>query len=342
VPATTGPPHDILGSVVQRIYDIYFQPAQWDFSSKHWYVLRSVNLVGSLISSSRTRDFASCERSPNETTCVRKAKSSLTTYIQHANPADKENHLVLSGDSVVDSSNGSADRTKRPRLHDPDDIGSDGDIDDNNDDVALAIRSNARPGADDKDSESKEEKRSNTTPPKPAAEGGPYSVTCPIRQPDLGTSLSQGMGSNVSYGGYAPDTTMGGISFAQSVEASIQSTGPGHNLASTSGGYGGFASASTNLAHQSLNPLPDDAQYVEVKLRIDEENRHFYRYYYGDEKREAEGWQWEKRMTSQEGQVLECYINTRQNGLHFWTWTLDPSVVQRVDGKRSKGKGRAH
>jgi hypothetical protein len=47
-PVTTAPPNDVLGSVVQRIYDVYFQPTQWDFSSKHWYVSkRSINLFGS-------------------------------------------------------------------------------------------------------------------------------------------------------------------------------------------------------------------------------------------------------------------------------------------------------
>ncbi|KAF8850017.1 hypothetical protein BDZ45DRAFT_697076 [Acephala macrosclerotiorum] len=144
-PATTGPPNDVLGSVVQRIYDVYFQPTQWDFSSKHC----------------RTRDFPSRERSPNEATCVKKAESSLSAYIQHANgSAEKENHLAPSGESVVDNATDRpTDQIKRRRLHHSDDIESDSNINDNNnDDVASEIRSVARPGAGNEDAESKKEK----------------------------------------------------------------------------------------------------------------------------------------------------------------------------------------
>jgi len=198
--------------------------------------------------------------------------------------------------------------------------------------------------------------KSNATPPKPAIGGDRYGITNPIQQPDFGTRLPQGISGGVSYSGYAPDTAIGETSFVPSVEASTQSTEADHNLALTSSGYSSltstsrgydppsseFPSTNTNPTLESLEPLPDDAQYVEVKLRIDKENRYSYRYDYGDVRREAEGWQWQKRTKRYKGQVLECFLNTRQNGLRFWTWTLDPSVVQRVDSKHSKGKQRGH
>ena len=37
-------PKDVLSDVVQSVYDVYYQPTQWDFSSKHWYVLESCRL----------------------------------------------------------------------------------------------------------------------------------------------------------------------------------------------------------------------------------------------------------------------------------------------------------
>jgi hypothetical protein len=127
------------------------------------------------------------------------------------------------------------------------------------------------------------------------------------------------------------------------------STGVGFNLATSSRYSTRVEYVSTNVkpTAESLELLPDDAQYVEVTLRIDEENQYFYRFECGGTLREA-GWgEWEKKKMIREGQALECYLNTRNNGLHFWTWTLDPSVVQRyeskkVDSKHSKGKHRAH
>ncbi|KAF4624634.1 hypothetical protein G7Y89_g13538 [Cudoniella acicularis] len=194
--------------------------------------------------------------------------------------------------------------------------------------------------------------KSNATPPKPVSGDDRYGIANPIRQPDFGTSLPQGTGGGGSYSGYTLDTSTSGTSFAPSVEASTQNVETDHNFASASGGYGGLAStnppptafppANTNPTLELLEPLPDDAQYVEVKLRIDEENKYFYRYNHGDVWREAELWQWQKRTRRHKGQVSECFLNTRQNSLNFWTWTLDPNLVQRVDSKHSKGKHRAH
>jgi hypothetical protein len=88
---------------------------------------------------------------------VKKAESSLTAYIQHANgPADEGNRLAPSGDSVVDNATDRpANRIKRRRLHSSDDIESDVN---NKSDVASEILSNARLGADDEDAESKKKK----------------------------------------------------------------------------------------------------------------------------------------------------------------------------------------
>jgi len=84
-----------------------------------------------------------------------------------------------------------------------------------------------------------------------------------------------------------------------------------------------------------------------VTYRIDEESRYYYyRYECDGQTREAEYREWVKRQTVHEGQVWECYLNTRNNGLRFWTWTLDPSRLQRLElnkgDSKHKGKHRAH
>ncbi|KAH8808908.1 hypothetical protein F5884DRAFT_858426 [Xylogone sp. PMI_703] len=85
------------------------------------------------------------------------------------------------------------------------------------------------------------------------------------------------------------------------------SSGYGHDVPMSSG-YGSQSDASTD----SVAALPDDAQYVEVKLRIDEGNQYSY-------------------VFEHEGMFLECYFHTQENGLKFWTETLDPGAVQKYE-----------
>ena len=37
-PAQTRPTLDHISNAVQRIYDVFYQPTQWDFSVRQWYV----------------------------------------------------------------------------------------------------------------------------------------------------------------------------------------------------------------------------------------------------------------------------------------------------------------
>ncbi|TAQ83462.1 hypothetical protein B7494_g8214 [Chlorociboria aeruginascens] len=135
---------------------------------------------------------------------------------------------------------------------------------------------------------------------------------------------------------------------------------PSAGVGFSASGFGGFSSVSsgynpqpaeapstdTNPTLESLELLPDDARQVEVMFRIDEENRYHYRYEYEGQTREAEYGEWVKRRTVLEGHTWECYLNTRNNGLNFWTWTLDLSNLQRFESKKGdskhKGKHRAH
>ena len=156
---TTAPPNDILGSIVQRIYDVYFQLNQWDFSSEHRYVSKDLLTYSDLLTcSSRTRD--TLEDSSNEATCIKKAESSLITYIQNINGlADKENHPALSGDPVIDNSiNRPTDQTKRRKLHYSDAIESSSIGNNNDNNLASETLSNARPNGGGEDAESKKKK----------------------------------------------------------------------------------------------------------------------------------------------------------------------------------------
>jgi len=40
----TSVPNNILSAAVQSVYDVYYQPNQWDFSNEHWYVSGAVAL----------------------------------------------------------------------------------------------------------------------------------------------------------------------------------------------------------------------------------------------------------------------------------------------------------
>jgi len=129
--------------------------------------------------------------------------------------------------------------------------------------------------------------------------------------------------------------TLSGTTYTQSVGVDL-------GVASTTSGYAPQAEhASTNInpTPVSLESVPDDARYVQVTFRIDEENRYVYRFECEGAVREAGRWEWEKKTSIYDGQVSECYLNTRNNGLHFWTWTLDPSMLQQFEPKKVKYRG---
>jgi hypothetical protein len=186
--------------------------------------------------------------------------------------------------------------------------------------------------------------KSNSTPPKSStsaryhAESSYVSPTPPGRM----YTESTGIGSSVA----STSSGYGSLSYASVPE--VQYAPATSNIASTSSGYGSSSYASVPEAKyasyapyapapEDSNLLPDDARYVEVTYR-EKENRYFYRFEYEGIAREAEWSEWERKNTMRDGQLVECYLNTRKNGLHFWTSTLDLSVVPKYVSKPSRGK----
>ncbi|KUJ13175.1 uncharacterized protein LY89DRAFT_737158 [Mollisia scopiformis] len=140
-------------------------------------------------------------------------------------------------------------------------------------------------------------------------------------------------------GYHEPDDTMGGPSYA---ENSPKSPGLDDEYSSMSApaNDGGEPTSAASALTNAIPEFPSNAQHVEVKLRIDAGGRHLYSYKHGGRKRETEWHNWEKRTTYWNGALKECYLDPRQGGQQFWTWTLHPAQVPTVD-ERARGKGRA-
>lgn len=102
-------------SAAQRIYNDYYQPSPWHFSSQYWYVSGSYHLSLVLTSSSRSSDPPTPESRSNETTCAKKIESALVGYIQLENDPDSD-EFPLSDSDVDDVSDGPANRIKRRGL----------------------------------------------------------------------------------------------------------------------------------------------------------------------------------------------------------------------------------
>ena len=121
-----------LLDAVQRIYDVYFQPTQWDFSSKCWYVLGSSSPGLQLTSHSRTYDppVSGCP----DVSCVKKAELALLGYIKSENDAEIE-VKVLGSSGVEDACDRPANRLKRRRLNTAHSVYTERDLngDDDND-----------------------------------------------------------------------------------------------------------------------------------------------------------------------------------------------------------------
>jgi hypothetical protein len=105
---------EVFGAV-QRIYDYYYQPSPWNFSSQYWYVSESYHLSLVLTSSSRDSDPPTPESRSNETTCAKKIESALVGYIQLENDPDSD-EFPLADSDVDDVSDGPENRIKRRRL----------------------------------------------------------------------------------------------------------------------------------------------------------------------------------------------------------------------------------
>jgi hypothetical protein len=85
--------------------------------------------------------------------------------------------------------------------------------------------------------------------------------------------------------------------------------------------------SSGDMRHESLEWLPEDTRFVEVTPRMDN-NRQYYCYECDGELRETQWENWVKIRTPHNGEVLKCYLNTRENSLQFWTWNLDINTIQ--------------
>jgi len=85
------------------------------------------------------------------------------------------------------------------------------------------------------------------------------------------------------------------------------------------------------------NLLPDNAKYVEVKLRTDSRGNQFYRFESRDGSREVKRDEWERKTIQRGEKTAECWCyKGKKTGHHFWTWTLDN--IPKFEDRRSKRK----
>jgi hypothetical protein len=124
---------------VQQIYDCYFQPTQWDFSSIYWYVLGKLSLWRCAHTFSRDIDLPNPASFPNEIPCLKKVESNLIYYIQRGTVSDDKECPR----SDCDGSDGFAHGIKRRRIDTSDDVNCGRDRD------ATYDRDNHHHGTDD-------------------------------------------------------------------------------------------------------------------------------------------------------------------------------------------------